>query len=180
PASKVAVRTGEDYYLWLNSEIVTAVAEGLSFTDVLVDNHGFQSIHGLQRSVGVPSFANELHSRDPETGRLDGPVVKVDFVAHAAAMGAQAHGVRDERELSEALQRARQSGGVHVIVVTTDPERRVPSFGAWGDGPVAEVSSRGPVREARAAYPGELERAAGHRPSQATRPSGPGSGGGQA
>src|SRR5690606_34169974 len=163
PASKVAVRTGEDYYLWLNSEIVTAVAEGLSFTDVLVDNHGFQSIHGLQHVVGVPSFGNELRSRDPETGRLDGPVVKVDYVAHAAAMGARAVAARDERELTDALLSARESGGVNVIVVTTAPRSGVPSFGAWWDVPVAEVSARLSVREAREAYEVELARARDHR-----------------
>src|SRR5690606_11988225 len=163
PASKVAVRTGEDYYLWLNSEIVTAVAEGLSFTDVLVDNHGFQSIHGLQRSVGVPSFANELRSRDPVSGRLDGPVVKVDFAAHAAALGARSFAPRDERELVAALERSRASGGVNVVVVTTDPERRVPSFGSWWDVPVAEVSSRLSVRQAREGYEAELARARDHR-----------------
>jgi len=160
---EVVVMIGDGSYLMMNSEIVTAVAEGLTFTVVLVDNHGFQSIHGLQRSVGVPSFGNELRSRDPETGRLDGPVVKVDFVAHAAALGANAWGARDERELVEALARARSSSGVSVIVVSTDPERRVPSFGAWWDVPVAEVSTQRSVQEARGAYVEELARAREHR-----------------
>ena len=156
---EVVVMIGDGSYLMMNSEIVTAVAEGLSFTVVLVDNNGYQSIHGLQRSVGVPSFALELRKRDPETGRLDGPPVKVDYAAHAAAMGAQAYDVHDERELSDALHSARNSSGVKVIVVATDPERRVPSFGAWWDVPVAEVSSRRSVQEARGAYELELVRA---------------------
>lgn len=163
PGREVVVMIGDGSYLMMNSEIVTAVAEGLDILIVLVDNHGFQSIHGLQHAVGVPSFGNELRSRDPETGRLDGPVVKVDYVAHAAAMGARAVAARDERELTDALLSARESGGVNVIVVNTDPQRRVPSFGAWWDVPVAEVSARLSVREAREAYEVELARARDHR-----------------
>jgi len=69
PGREVVVFVGDGTYLMMNSEIVTAVAEGLAFTIVLVDNHGYQSIHGLQRSVGSPSFINELRHRDPVSGR---------------------------------------------------------------------------------------------------------------
>ena len=173
---EVVVMIGDGSYLMMNSEIVTAVAEGLDLTIVLVDNHGFQSIHGLQRSVGVPSFANELRSRDHQSGRLDGPVVKVDYAAHAAAMGARSSVARDERELTAALERARASAGVDVVVVTTDPERRVPAFGSWWDVPVAEVSSQPAVRQARSGYEAELARARNH--SLATGSSEPSDAGG--
>lgn len=166
----VVVMIGDGSYLMLNSEIVTAVAEGLSFTVVLVDNHGYQSIHGLQRSVGVPSFALELRHRDPRSGRLDGPVVAVDYAAHAAAMGARTYTAHDAASLAEALRRARGADGVNFVVVRTDPEQRVPSFGAWWDVPVAEVSSQRSVREARGAYELELLRAREHRVSPTPRP----------
>jgi TPP-dependent trihydroxycyclohexane-1,2-dione (THcHDO) dehydratase len=58
----------------------------------------------------------------------------------------------DEAGLRRALEAARQSKRVSVIVVPTDPERRVPGFDGWWDVPVAEVSGSGGVREARAAY----------------------------
>jgi hypothetical protein len=90
PERDVVVFVGDGTYLMMNTEIVTAVAEGLAFTIVLVDNGGYQSIHGLQRSVGSPSFLNELRHRDPASGRTDGPTVAVDFVRHAEAMGALA------------------------------------------------------------------------------------------
>jgi len=158
PTREVVVFIGDGSYLMLNSEIVTAVAEGLAFTIVLVDNQGFQSIHGLQRAVGVGSFANERRARDASSRRLDGPVVRVDFVRHAEAMGALALYAADEAGLRRALEAARQSQRVAVIVVPTDPERRVPAFDGWWDVPVAEVSGSGGVREARDAYEGAARR----------------------
>ena len=81
PERDVVVMVGDGSYLMLNSEIVTAVAEGLKLTIVVLDNHGFQCILALQRLVGVPDFGNELRFRDPaqpadravRAGRLPGP-----------------------------------------------------------------------------------------------------------
>ena len=152
PARDVVVFIGDGTYLMMNSEIVTAVAEGIPFTIVLVDNGGFQSIHGLQRSVGSPSFLNELRHRDPASGRTDGPTVAVDFVRHAEAMGALALEAFDVDGLRDALESARASERVAVVVVRTDPEARVPGFEGWWDVPVAEVSGHESVREARERY----------------------------
>ena len=160
PGRDVVVMIGDGSYLMMNSELVTAVAEGVAFTVVLVDNQGYQSIHGLQRSVGSPSFLNELRRRDPASGRTDGPTVAVDFARHAEAMGALALEVDDLDGLREALTVARGSDRVSVIVVRTDPEQRVPAFEGWWDVPVAEVSGQASVRQARLEYE---EAAAGQR-----------------
>ncbi|HEX7040578.1 MAG TPA: 3D-(3,5/4)-trihydroxycyclohexane-1,2-dione acylhydrolase (decyclizing) [Trueperaceae bacterium] len=163
PEREVVVFIGDGSYLMANSEIVTAVAEGLSLTVVVVDNHGFQSIHGLQRSVGSPSFGNELRARDRRTGRLDGPVVSVDYASHAAAMGAAAVEAHSAADLRSALEAARAAQGVTVVVVRVHPERRVGSYGSWWDVPVAEVSGRASVRAAREAYEEARRRAVEHR-----------------
>lgn len=152
PAREVVVFVGDGSYLMMNSEIVTAVAEGIPFIIVLIENGGFQSIHGLQRSLGVPSFSNERRSRNPQSGRLDGPVVAIDFAAHAASMGALALRAHDEASLRAALAEARAAARVSVIVVPTDPARRVPNFDGWWDVPVAEVSEQTGVQAARARY----------------------------
>ena len=65
PDRQIVVMVGDGSYLMMNSEIVTAVAEGLKLTIVVLDNHGFQCILALQRAVGVPDFGNELRFRDP-------------------------------------------------------------------------------------------------------------------
>jgi 3D-(3,5/4)-trihydroxycyclohexane-1,2-dione acylhydrolase (decyclizing) len=162
PEREVVVFIGDGSYLMLNSEIVTAVAEGLRFTIVLVDNHGFQSIHGLQRASGTPSFINELRYRDPESGRLDGPYVPVDLVAHAEAMGALALSAHDESELRQALARAREADRVSVIVVPVNPERRVPAFEGWWDVPIAEAGGQESVRQAKAEYDRGREKQRGY------------------
>lgn len=146
------VLIGDGSYLLMNSEIVTAIQEGIDFTVVVVDNKGFQSIHGLQRSVGTPSFGNELRHRDPTTGRLSGAYIKVDFVKHAEALGARAYRAETADELRQALADARGNPTIDVIVVPVDPGKRVPSFEGWWDVPVAEVSGQREVERTRAAY----------------------------
>lgn len=152
PEREVVVFIGDGSYLMMNSEIVTAVTEGMNLTIVLVDNHGYQSIHGLQRSTGTPGFLNELRMRAEETDQLDGPYLTLDLAAHARALGAHSFFVDDAEALRSALEGAPGLDGVRVIVVRTDPEKRVPSYGGWWDVPVAEVSGRKEVRAARREY----------------------------
>jgi 3D-(3,5/4)-trihydroxycyclohexane-1,2-dione acylhydrolase (decyclizing) len=159
PARPVVVMIGDGSYLMMNSEIVTGVAEGLNLTVVVIDNHGFQSIHGLQRSIGTPHFGLELRYRD-DVGGLDGPYVPVDYAGHARAMGAKAVHVSAEAELRAELEAAQGRSGVNVIVVDVDPEKRVGgyAFGGWWDVPIAEVSDLESVREARERYERERKK----------------------
>jgi 3D-(3,5/4)-trihydroxycyclohexane-1,2-dione acylhydrolase (decyclizing) len=152
PEREVVVMVGDGSYLMLNSEIVTAVAEGLKITIVVVDNHGFQCILALQRSVGVPDFGNELRFRDRSRNRLTGPYVPIDFRKHAEAMGALAIQANTADELRDALARARVADRITVIAVPTEPEKRVPGFESWWDVPVAGASEQAAVRDARTAY----------------------------
>jgi 3D-(3,5/4)-trihydroxycyclohexane-1,2-dione acylhydrolase (decyclizing) len=152
PDRDVVVMVGDGSYLMLNSEIVTAVAEGLKLTIVVLDNHGFQCILALQRLVGVPDFGNELRFRDAASNRLDGPYVPIDFRAHAESMGALALHACTRDELRAALAQAKGADRITVIVVPTEPEKRMPGFESWWDVPVAGVSGQDTVRDARTAY----------------------------
>lgn len=150
PSREIVVFIGDGSYLMMNSELVTAKAYGLPFVVVLMENRGFQSIHGLQRSLGSPEFGNEL--RDSRGG-----YVHVDFAAHARALGAEVWEAASPEELERALQEARSAEGVRVVVVHVDPTQRVPSYGFW-DVPVAEVSQIPEVIEARRRYEEALKR----------------------
>ena len=152
PGRRVVVMVGDGSYLMLNSEIVTAVAEGLKFTIVLLDNHGYQCITGLARSVGVPDFGNELRFRDKGRNRLTGPYVPIDFRKHAESMGALAISAATEQELRAALAQADQADRVTLIVVPTEPEKRTPGFEGWWEVPAAQVSGQPGVRTARKTY----------------------------
>jgi 3D-(3,5/4)-trihydroxycyclohexane-1,2-dione acylhydrolase (decyclizing) len=158
PGREVVVFIGDGSYLMMNSEIVTAVAEGLGFTVLLLDNRAFGSIRGLQMSLGSPSFNNELRKRDATTGRTDGPPVEVDFAAHARAMGASVWSPKNYGELKRALEEARKARGVRVIVVPVSLDDRLPGFESWWDVPVAEVSGQPEVRKARQEYEAYLKK----------------------
>ncbi|HEY0789737.1 MAG TPA: 3D-(3,5/4)-trihydroxycyclohexane-1,2-dione acylhydrolase (decyclizing) [Chthoniobacterales bacterium] len=152
PERDVVVMVGDGSYLMMNSEIVTAVADRIPFTIVLVDNHGYQCILGLQRVVGVPDFGNELRFRDPASGQMKGDYIPVDFCKHAEAMGARAVFAPTYNEVRQAVLEARTSDRVTVVVVPVDPEKRMPGLGTWWDVPVAEVSSEEKTRTTREKY----------------------------
>jgi 3D-(3,5/4)-trihydroxycyclohexane-1,2-dione acylhydrolase (decyclizing) len=152
PEREVVVMVGDGAYLMMNSEIVTAVGEGLKLTIVLLDNHGYQCILGLQRAVGVSDFGNELRYRDPQNGQLTGEYIQVDFPKHAESMGAHAIFAQTAEEVKKALQDARNSNRVTVVVIPVDPEKRMPAMGTWWDVPVAEVSAEEKTRKTRENY----------------------------
>jgi 3D-(3,5/4)-trihydroxycyclohexane-1,2-dione acylhydrolase (decyclizing) len=152
PERDVVVMIGDGTYLMMNSEIVTAVAEGLTLTIVVIDNHGYQCILGLQRICGVADFGNELRFRNPKTGMLDGEYVPIDFVKHAEAMGAHAILAQTAAGITAAIKEAKQRKGVSVVVIPVDPEKRMPPLGTWWDVPVAEVSGIDKTRHTRENY----------------------------
>jgi len=152
PGREVIVMVGDGSYLMMNSEIVTAVGEGIKLTIVLVDNHGYQCILGLQRAVGVADFGNELRYRDHASKQLTGEYIQVDFLKHAESMGAYGVFARSAEDLKMALNDARNADRVTVIVVPVDPEKRMPGMGTWWDVPVAEVSMEEKTRKTRENY----------------------------
>ena len=152
PERHVVVIVGDGSYLMLNSEIVTAVAEGLPVTIVVLDNHGFQCILDLARATGVRDFGNELRFRDKGRNRLVGDYVPIDFRAHAASMGARAVEARTADELRAALASSKGGDRPTVIVVPTSPAGRVSGQESWWDVPVAEHSSQENVHRARDRY----------------------------
>jgi 3D-(3,5/4)-trihydroxycyclohexane-1,2-dione acylhydrolase (decyclizing) len=158
PEREVVVAIGDGTYLMMNSEIVTAVAEGIRITVVVFDNHGYQSIKDLAASTGVPQFGNELRFRDAKQGRLSGDYVPIDFRQHAASMGANAILARTPEEIRAAIAAARASDRITVIHVPVSPELRAPGYEGWWDVPPAAVSGQAGIRDARARYDGARAR----------------------
>ena len=152
PEREVVVAIGDGTYLMLNSEIVTAVAEGVKMTVVVFDNHGFQCIKDLAWSCGVPQFGNELRFREGGTGRLTGGYIPVDFAKHAEAMGAIGVTAHTEQEIRDAIAAARTADRTTVIHVYVNPDKRAPGYESWWDVPPAEVSGSDLVVAARARY----------------------------
>lgn len=152
PSRDVYVLVGDGSYLMMPSEITTSIQEGYKLTVVLLDNHGYASIGGLSESLGLGGFGTQYRFRNPVTGQLDGDVLPIDLAENAASLGAHAIRARTREELWEALEEARAQDRTTVIVVEVDRDARVPSYEAWWDVPVAEVSRMPSVRKAREEY----------------------------
>jgi 3D-(3,5/4)-trihydroxycyclohexane-1,2-dione acylhydrolase (decyclizing) len=152
PGREVYVMVGDGSYLMLSNEIVTSVQEGYKLTIVLVDNHGFQCIRGLQQSTGSPAFGNELRYRDTATGRLEGPYVPVDFIKNAESLGAKTYFADSAVALERALAAASRETRTALIYVPVDVDARVPAFEGWWDVPVAQVSGEAGVQKASQDY----------------------------
>ncbi len=157
PDRDVVVLVGDGSYLMMPGELVTAVQEYLKLTIVLVDNHGFNSIGGLSRSLGLQGFGTQYRYVDGQRPVLDGdddppPTLPLDLAANAASLGARTERAGTIDELREALVQARAHDGVSVIVVEVDRYEGVPSYESWWDVPVAEVSELPAVQAARREY----------------------------
>ncbi len=157
PEREVFVLVGDGSYLMLPGELVTAVQEGVKLVVVLVDNHGFNSIGSLARSVGLDGFGTQYRFARNGAPVLDGdedppPRLPLDLAANAASLGAEATRVGSIAELREALARARAATKTTVIVVEVDRYEGVPGYESWWDVPVAEISELPAVRQARAEY----------------------------
>lgn len=151
PAREVYAFLGDGSYLMLHTEIVTAVQEGLKLTIVVVDNHGFGCIQGLQRGCGGNSFGNEFRHRTGQHARLEGRPLAVDFAKNAESLGAIGLRANTRGELRAALAQAKTAKGVVLIFTTVPAELRLPGY-SWWDVPVSGTSKLPGVRTARAAY----------------------------
>ncbi len=143
---------GDGSYLMMAQEIVTAVAERIKLTIILVDNRGFASIGSLSESLGSQRFGTSYRYRNPDTGLLDGGVLPVDLAANAASLGADVLKTATIAEFTDALERAKTSDRTTVVYIETDPLAPVPSSQSWWDVPVSEVSALASTQKARAAY----------------------------
>ncbi len=146
PDRDVVVMLGDGSYMMMNSELATAAMLGIKLTIVITDNRGFGCINRLQMSTGQEEFNNLL-----EHALHENPS-HIDFVAHAASMGAQAQKAGSIAELEDALARARNADGPFVVVIDTDPYQSTEAGGHWWDVAVPEVSQRKEVADARRQY----------------------------
>jgi 3D-(3,5/4)-trihydroxycyclohexane-1,2-dione acylhydrolase (decyclizing) len=151
PEREVYVMVGDGSYLMMAQELVTAVQEGIKFTVLLLDNHGYASIGALSTALGSAGFGTKYRYRGKD-GALSGEVLPIDFAANAQSMGAAVLTARTKQELSSALECARKETRPTVIVVPTDTSRKVGGYESWWDVPVAEISTIPEVQSARKLY----------------------------
>jgi 3D-(3,5/4)-trihydroxycyclohexane-1,2-dione acylhydrolase (decyclizing) len=150
PSRGVYVMVGDGSYLMMAQEIVTSLQEGCKLNIVLLDNHGFSSIGGLSRACGNEGMGTNYRYRRGD--KYDGEIIPVDFAANAASLGAWTARVRTGEELKAALLEGNRQNRTSVVVIETSYDQRVPGYESWWDVPIAEVSERDAVKEARREY----------------------------
>jgi 3D-(3,5/4)-trihydroxycyclohexane-1,2-dione acylhydrolase (decyclizing) len=152
-AGEVYVLIGDGNYLMgATGELVTARQEGLKVTVIVVENHGFQSIHGLQRARTGRSFGLEFRERTADGSGVAGPVVEVDYAANARSLGCVAFTASSLDEFRTALDAAHAETAPVVIVARVEPHRLLLDSDCWWDVGVAELSERPETRELAAGH----------------------------
>jgi len=139
-SGEVIAFVGDGSYLMLNSELYSSVITGQKLIVVVCDNGGFAVIDRLQTGMGGRSFNNLF-------GTNGGERVKIDWAAHARALGCAGESVSTIAEFEEAFERARSASRTTVIAIETAPNRWTPGGAFWEVG-VAEVSDRAEVADA--------------------------------
>ena len=143
PDKTVTVFVGDGSYLMMNSDLYSSVLSGHKMIVIVCDNGGFAVINRLQVNQGGAPFNNLF----ADARIVD--EVRVDFAAHARAMGCEAETVATIEELEAAYERARAADRTYVIALRTD-QHSWTEGGSWWEVGVPEVSSRLSVRDARA------------------------------
>lgn len=143
-SGQVYAMVGDGSYLMMNSDVYASVLSGHKFILIVCDNEGYAVIERLQVGQGGRSYNNML--RD-STG--SGSDVRVNFSAHAAALGAVTFEVETLAEFAEALSRAKSQDRTCVIVTKVRESDWTEGGAFWQVG-IPEVSDRVEVSAARA------------------------------
>lgn len=146
PDKEVICFVGDGSYMMANSELATAVVRRVPFTVVLTDNRGYGCINRLQIECGGAEFNNMYKDCNIEVQP------EIDFVAHAAAMGAHAEKVGSIAELEMRIVEARDRKIPSVIVIDTDAVPDTGVGGHWWDVAVPQVGGPERLERARARY----------------------------
>ena len=153
----VIVMVGDGSYLMLNTELVTAVAEGIKIIVVLIQNHGYASIGHLSETVGSERFGTWYREYKPATKNFQGEqVLPVDLAMNARSYGMDVIEVEPGpdaiADLSAAVSAAKASDRATFIHINSDPLIYAPDGDGWWDVPVPQTSTLPATQRARAEY----------------------------
>ncbi|RGE20695.1 3D-(3,5/4)-trihydroxycyclohexane-1,2-dione acylhydrolase (decyclizing) [Leucobacter sp. wl10] len=153
----VIVMVGDGSYLMLNTELVTAVAEGIKIIVILIQNHGYASIGHLSETVGSERFGTWYRSYDEDAKNFQGGgILPVDLAMNARSYGMDVievePGASAIEDLQAAIATAKASDRATFIHINSDPLIYAPDGAGWWDVPVPQVSTLESTQRARAEY----------------------------
>ncbi|WP_339546716.1 3D-(3,5/4)-trihydroxycyclohexane-1,2-dione acylhydrolase (decyclizing) [Pseudomonas sp. RA_35y_Pfl2_P32] len=141
PDREVYALVGDGSYMMLHSELATSIQERRKINVVLLDNMTFGCINNLQMGHGMDSFGTEFRFRNPQSGKLDGGFVPVDFAMSAAAYGCKTYTVNTVEALKTALADARLQTVSTLIDIKVLPKTMIHGYLSWWRVGVAQVST---------------------------------------
>ncbi len=146
PDADTIVFCGDGSYLLMNSDIYSSVLTQKKMILLVLDNGGFAVINKLQNNTGNESF-NNLFADTPTIPQPFG----VDFVAHAASMGANAVYADNAEALATAFKAAKAADKTSVIVMNVDAYEGWTTEGhTWWEVGTPAVSDHASIREKHA------------------------------
>jgi len=148
PDQEVYAMVGDGSFMMLHSEIQTAIQEGIKINIMLFDNAAFGCINNLQMDNGIPSFGTENRARDPETGKMTGPLVMVDFAKCAEGYGCKTYSVTTEEELIAAIKDSKKQTVSTLIDIKVLPKTMTDGYESYWRVGTAQVAKRKEVVEA--------------------------------
>ncbi|MEW4226052.1 3D-(3,5/4)-trihydroxycyclohexane-1,2-dione acylhydrolase (decyclizing) [Rossellomorea marisflavi] len=148
PGREVYALAGDGSYLMLHTELITSLQERKKINILLFDNAGFGCINNLQMDNGMGSFATEFRHRNQASGRMDGPVMTIDYAKVAEGYGAKTYSVRTLEELEAAIKDAKDQPVSTLIDIKVLPKTMTHGYDSWWNTGVAEVSEKQSIREA--------------------------------
>lgn len=148
PTQAVYAMVGDGSYMMLHSELQTAIQENIKITILLFDNASFGCINNLQMSQGMGSFGTENRHRNPQTGKMDGPLIKVDFAKNAESYGCKSYSVHDEKQLISAIEEAKHCSGAVLIDIKVLPKTMTNGYEAWWRTGTAQVAKKAQIEAA--------------------------------
>ncbi|MFM6968303.1 MAG: 3D-(3,5/4)-trihydroxycyclohexane-1,2-dione acylhydrolase (decyclizing) [Microbacteriaceae bacterium] len=151
------VMVGDGSYLMLNSEIVSAVAEGIKFIVVLIQNHGYASIGHLSEDLGSQRYGTLYRTHDKAANTFStGDKLSIDLATNAESLGMDVIRIEPTADaiadLAAAVKTAKASSRATLIHINSDPLIYAPDGEGWWDVPVAAVSTVKSTQKARAEY----------------------------
>jgi 3D-(3,5/4)-trihydroxycyclohexane-1,2-dione acylhydrolase (decyclizing) len=161
PEREVICFVGDGSYMMANSELATAVMRRIPFTVVLTDNRGYGCINRLQTlGCGGEPFNNMYVDCNVEVQP------EIDYVAHAASMGAYAVKASGTDALEAELKAARSRNIPTVIVIDTIAadfpgtglKTTAGEHGFFWDVAVPQTSDRPKQRDRYLEYLGQIAR----------------------
>jgi len=151
------VMVGDGSYLMMHTEMVSAVAEGIKFIIVLIQNHGYASIGHLSEDLGSQRYGTLYRFRNDEANDFEtGDKLPIDLATNAESLGMNVIRVEPTEnaieDLRAAVKKAKALTKATLIHIHSNPLLYAPDGGGWWDVPVAAVSTLDSTKSARKDY----------------------------